>query len=85
MMSALRLKSIQYLQDSRWWNVNRIMRGHALGAAIAHSWSVHLLIDLLVADSVMGLRSGDYQGQTGCLFCFPPSLSPGFRSQRWVM
>lgn len=36
--------------------------------AVPHSWSVHLLIDLLVADSVMPLRSSDYDKQTGCLF-----------------
>lgn len=36
--------------------------------AIPHSRSVHLLIDLLVADSVMELSSSDYHKQTGCLF-----------------
>lgn len=34
---------------------------------IAHSWSVHLLIDLLAADSVIELSNGDYCEQT-CLF-----------------
>lgn len=43
----------------------------ALGAAIPHRGSVHLLIDLLVADSIMELRGSDYQEQTGCLFSFP--------------
>lgn len=36
--------------------------------AIPHSRSVHLLIDLLVADSVMELSSSDYHKQTGYLF-----------------
>lgn len=72
MMSALRLKSIQYLRDRRLVGTSiEIMRARALGAAIAHRRSVHLPIDLLVADSVMELRGSDYQEQTGCLFSFP--------------
>lgn len=69
MMSALRLKSIQYLQDGRWRNINRIIQMHTHGTAISHRRSVHLCIDLLVADSVMGLGNSDYCKQTGCL-CF---------------
>lgn len=47
--------------------------------ATPHSWSVHLLIDLLVADGVMELRSSDYHEQTGCLFahCGLASVSVG--------
>lgn len=72
MMSALRLKSIQYLLDRRLVGTSiEIMRTRALGAAIPHRRSVHLPIDLLVADSVMELRGSDYQEQTGCLFSFP--------------
>lgn len=48
-----------------------IMWMHALGAAIPHRRSVHLPIDLLVADRAMELRGSDYQEQTGCLFGFP--------------
>lgn len=48
--------------------------------AIPHSWSVHLLIDLLVADSVMELRSSDYHEQTGCLFVFHASARCGLES-----
>ena len=69
MMSALRLKSIQYLQDNWWWNINRMMQTHS-ACALPCSWSVHLLIDLSVADSVMELRSSDYHKQTGCVFVF---------------
>lgn len=48
--------------------------------AIPHSRSVHLLIDLLVADSVMELSSSDYHEQTGCLFVFPASVRCGIKS-----
>lgn len=49
--------------------------------AVPHSWSVHLLIDLLVADSVMPLRSSDYDKQTGWLFVFHVSVQPQCDSQ----
>lgn len=49
--------------------------------AVPHSWSVHLLIDLLVADSVMPLRSSDYDKQTGWLFVFHASVQPHCDSQ----
>lgn len=58
MMSALCLKSIQYLQDGRWWSISRIIQTHTW-TAIPHSRSVHLLIDLSVADSLMELSSSD--------------------------
>lgn len=73
MMSALRLKSIQYLQDRRLVGTSiEIMRTRARSARpFLIARSVHLPIDLLVADSVMELRGSDYQEQTGCLFSFP--------------
>lgn len=48
--------------------------------AIPHSRSVHLLIDLLVADRVMKLSSSDYHEQTGCLFVLPASVLCGIKS-----
>lgn len=72
MMSALRLKSIQYLLDRRLVGTSiEIMWTRALGTAVPHRRSVHLPIDLSVADSVMELRGSDYREQTGCLFSFP--------------
>lgn len=83
MMSALCLKSIQYLQEDGRSNINRIIE--TSNAQLFLSWSVHLFIDLLVAEDVIELRSSEYYNRTDCLFS--PASFPGWHEGKlpWTM